>query len=164
MSTTRRREGSLPARAVHKVAHLVKRFAWAITSKPPTSAQRAWAHSFLLPGEATLWDAMTVPDQHHSLMVTRRFVEQRGEGDREAMAAALLHDVGKLRCGLGTFGRVAATLVGPHGRRFRLYHDHERIGADMLRAAGSAPRTADLVAEVCDDEPVALALFRADDM
>jgi hypothetical protein len=59
----------------------------------------------------------------------------------------LLHDVGKIECGLGTWGRVAATLVGRRGRRFTLYHDHERIGADLAKAAGSEPDTVDMIAE-----------------
>ena len=43
----------------------------------------------------------------------------RRDVDRDEMAAALLHDVGKVECGLGTFGRVAATVVGPRTQRFR---------------------------------------------
>jgi hypothetical protein len=58
----------------------------------------------------------------------------------------LLHDVGKIECGLGTFARVAATLIGPHGRRFKAYHQHEELGAAMAAAAGSAPETVELIA------------------
>ena len=65
---------------------------------------------------------------------------------RAEIAGALLHDVGKVRCGLGTWGRVAATLVGPVTPRFRAYHDHEPIGADLLVLVGSDPVTAELVA------------------
>ncbi len=61
------------------------------------------------------------------------------------MAGALLHDIGKLDSGLGTFGRVVATVVGPRTDRFRRYHDHERIGADLLAAAGSSAATLELV-------------------
>ena len=55
------------------------------------------------------------------------------------MAGALLHDVGKFEADLGTFARVAATIVGPRGRRFRMYHDHEAIGARLAEAAGADP-------------------------
>ncbi|MEA3185235.1 MAG: hypothetical protein QOJ74_1712, partial [Ilumatobacteraceae bacterium] len=70
-----------------------------------------------------------------------------GETDwsREEMAGALLHDVGKIDSSLGTSGRVVATVVGPRTARYRSYHDHVRIGADMLVAAGSSPLTIDLV-------------------
>jgi hypothetical protein len=79
--------------------------------------------------------------------VARRFVAVRPEATRAEIAGALLHDVGKIECGLGTFGRVAATVVGRRGRRFTLYHDHERIGAELAEAAGSDPATVDLIAE-----------------
>jgi len=68
-----------------------------------------------------------------------------GQWTREEMAGALLHDIGKLESGLGTWMRVAATVVGPHTERFRMYHDHEEIGADMLTTAGSAEVTVDLL-------------------
>ena len=42
---------------------------------------------------------------------------------------------------------VAATIVGPRTRSFRAYHDHEAIGAAMVRGAGSEPATVDLVAQ-----------------
>ena len=58
---------------------------------------------------------------------------------RAEMAGALLHDVGKVQSGLGTWGRVAATVVGPRTRRFRQYHDHEQIGASMAAQAGIRP-------------------------
>jgi hypothetical protein len=72
------------------------------------------------------------------------------------MAAALLHDVGKLEAGIGTFTRVAVTLMalaagrerllaaaagGRRGtrwlRRPGLYLVHDRLGAEMLQRAGS---------------------------
>ena len=77
-------------------------------------------------------------------MVGRRFASM-GSWSREETAAALLHDIGKLDSGLGTAARVVATVVGPRTKRFGRYHDHERIGAEMLAAAGSSPVTVDLV-------------------
>ena len=68
------------------------------------------------------------------------------DAPRELVAGALLHDVGKIECGLGTFARVAATLVGPRGKRFTAYHDHEEIGARMAAEAGSAAATVELIA------------------
>ena len=64
---------------------------------------------------------------------------------RDETAGALLHDVGKLDSDLGTLARVLATIVGPRTDRFRRYHDHEKIGADLLVAAGSSPLTVELV-------------------
>ncbi len=83
------------------------------------------------------------------------------------MAGALLHDVGKADSGLGTIGRVAATLTPSklaHGR-FARYRDHERIGAELLAAAGSDPLTVALVART-DGTPADLvaALAAADEV
>jgi len=79
------------------------------------------------------------------------------------LAAALLHDAGKLDSGLATWARVPATVAGLVGRRrlvgrwngrssgFRrrvaLYLDHPARGAARLRAAGSDPLTVAWAAE-----------------
>jgi len=97
-----------------------------------------------MPAEWELWRQLPVADRRHSIEVARRF-QSMGQWSREETAGALLHDIGKLRSGLGTWMRVVATVVGPRTERFRRYHDHERIGADMLTAAGSSPVTIDLL-------------------
>jgi predicted HD phosphohydrolase len=94
---------------------------------------------------------MTGPDRRHAVAVARR-VEAAGYGDRPVMAAALLHDVGKIVAGVGTFGRVAATtaamLAGRErasgwsegaglARRAGLYVRHDELGAGLLTRAGS---------------------------
>jgi hypothetical protein len=127
--------------------HLVRRFFGSLSPKPPERDEEAWAEAQLLEGELALWRRMSNQDRRHSAIVGRRFVAARPEATRAELAGALLHDVGKIECGLGTFGRVAATLVGRHGRRFTLYHDHEQIGADLAAVAGSDPATIDLIAE-----------------
>ena len=76
------------------------------------------------------------------------------------MAGALLHDVGKTASGFGTFGRVVATIAGPRTDRFRRYHDHEAIGADMAVTVGSDPVTIDLIR---GEGPAADDLQAADD-
>ena len=40
-----------------------------------------------------------------------------------------------------------ASLVGPRTGRFRIYHDHERIGAELAAAVGSDPATVELIGE-----------------
>ena len=52
--------------------------------------------------------------------------------------------VGKVVSRLGTIQRTVATAVGPRTRRFRQYHDHERLGVDLLVAAGSTTSTIEL--------------------
>lgn len=126
------------------VGHLARRFVFSLSRREPGVADTAWVDSQLLDGESRLWHAMTTADRRHSIMVARRF---KGSGDwsRDEIAGALLHDVGKLDSGLGTLGRVVATIVGPRTERMRRYHDHERLGADLLVAAGSSGVTVDLV-------------------
>jgi hypothetical protein len=78
------------------------------------------------------------------------------DADRPVLAAALLHDVGKVTARLGTYGRVVATVAGAatgrrhvdawtssrgFTRRVGLYLRHPRLGADMLALAGSDPLT-----------------------
>jgi hypothetical protein len=126
------------------VVHLARRFAGSLSRREPGVADTAWVDSQLLDTESALWHRMSVADRRHSITVARRFVAS-GEWTRDEVAGSLLHDIGKLDSGLGSFGRVVATLAGPRTDRFRRYHDHERIGADMLTAAGSSDITIELV-------------------
>lgn len=127
------------------VGHLVRRFLGSLSSREVSAADLGWAHSMLLPGEAALWDRMVVQDRRHSIQVARRFVHLMPDASRDHVAAALLHDVGKVECDLGTTMRVVATLVGPRTERFRRYHRHEAIGVALAEAAGSSAATLDLL-------------------
>ncbi|MEP7112719.1 MAG: HD domain-containing protein [Ilumatobacteraceae bacterium] len=120
-----------------------------------------WVDSQLLQGEAQLWHRMTAADRRHSIIVARRFEAAGGPWSRDEIAGALLHDIGKLDSGLGTFSRVVATTVGARTARFRRYHDHEQIGAELLSAAGSSETTIDLVR---GGGPAAIALRDADNV
>jgi hypothetical protein len=126
--------------------HLARRLAASLSRREPEAADTAWAESLLLHGERQLWRRLSAPDRRHAIVVARRFGELGSmKWSRDEMAGALLHDVGKLRDDLGTFSRVVATVVGPRTARFRRYHDHERIGAEMLAAADSSTVTVELV-------------------
>lgn len=141
--------------------HLARRFLGSLSRRPPAPQDEAWAHTFLLPAETQLWRRMPVADRRHSIAVARRFEVLAGQPSREAMAAALLHDVGKSVSDLGTAMRVLATVVGPRGRRFTAYQQHEQIGADLLGAAGSAALTVSLVHG--EGPPALAAALRAAD-
>jgi putative nucleotidyltransferase with HDIG domain len=151
-------------RAARKVVHLERRFFRALSDAPPPRSDVEWAMRPLNAGERELWRSMQHQDQRHSLEVARRFVSFAPEAPDYAVAAALLHDVGKVASRLGTFARVAATIVGSPTKRFRLYHDHERIGADLLRGIDSDPRTIALIELKSDDAELASALQRADNI
>lgn len=133
--------------ALLKVWHLAARFVTSLPPTPPSVDTEIWVDGHLLAGERHLWVHLSNQDRRHSAGVAMRFVEVRPEATRAEIAGALLHDVGKIECGLGTFGRVVATLVGPRTRAFRAYHDHEAIGAAMADAAGSDPATVELIAQ-----------------
>lgn len=142
--------------------HLARRFFGSLSRAEPPSADTAWALRWLLPGEAALWSSMAVEDRRHTIRVARAYVAGQVDAPRAQVAAALLHDVGKVRSGLGTIGRVLAKLVGPRTRRFRLYHEHEPIGAQMLREVGSDPLTIAMIDGSCEQIELLVALLAAD--
>lgn len=164
----RGRPGALASRPVAdshgfgSFRHLAVRFFGALDPRGPAPSEEAWALSWLLPGEQQLWRRMSGPDRRHAAGVARDVADRLGSDGgpppgREVMAGALLHDVGKVESGLGTFSRVAVTVAaiglgrdrltgggvpgGRVGQRVRQYLTHDRIGADLLRRAGSDPFT-----------------------
>jgi hypothetical protein len=126
--------------------HLIARFVTSLPANSPSVADEIWADDHLTKGERSLWVQLSNQDRRHSIAVAQRFVEDRPEATVPEIAGALLHDVGKIECRLGTFGRVAGTLIGPRGKRFAAYHDHEAIGAGMAANVGSEAATIELIA------------------
>ncbi len=144
------------------VSHLARRFASSLWPGGPGPAGEAWARRWLNPGETELWDQLPGPDRRHAVAVAHRAATALGDADGAAvptavLAAALLHDVGKLESGLGTFRRVGVTLLAgglgrdrvaawsdrPSGwtRRAGQYLRHDAIGRSLLQKAGSDPLT-----------------------
>jgi len=151
--------------------HLAGRFLGSLLPVGPTRSAQSWASSQLLPAEIGLFSAMSGPDRRHAIGVARRAIRLVSDSDavppggpnREFVAAALLHDVGKIEAHLGTFGRVAATVAalalhrdkvvswaggGPgagfsrwsiRGWQARMgrYLMHDSLGAQLLEDAGS---------------------------
>lgn len=134
--------------------HLAVRFVTSLWPGGPSRAGEAWVAARLLSGELALWRRMSGPDRRHALAVARRVALALGPetGSRPVLAAALLHDVGKVESGLGTFSRVLATLAGMAGigtgrPRVAAYLSHDRIGAELLASANSDPLTVTWAAE-----------------
>lgn len=167
-------------------SHLVRRFFGSLWPGPPRSADDDWAKDQLIPGEAELWTRMSNQDRRHSIEVAKATESLLGDrADRPVLAAALLHDVGKVDSGLGTWGRVIATLsaaiagretaelwVRSSGftRRIGLYLKHPEIGADLLAMAGSDSLTITWAREhhLPDEQwtiarPIGQALHASDD-
>ena len=119
--------------------HLATRFFGSLRRGAP--ADEAWAIAQLTDGEHRLWVRMSDPDRRHAVAVA----QQLGDRPRPVLAAALLHDVGKVESGLGTFARVGATVLGTvtrsWGGRVGRYLHHDELGGALLTEAGSDPLT-----------------------
>jgi hypothetical protein len=173
---------------VARPTHLVKRFFGSLLPRGPNSNDAAWAESQLLPGEVELWRRMRRTDRRHAVGVARRVEASLGDdATRPVLAAALLHDVGKLDANLSVYGRVIATISGAvvhhdeetirdwtrtrgFTRRVGLYLQHPRLGGDMLALADSDPLTVSWTREhhLPEDEwtvphKLGVALKEADD-
>jgi hypothetical protein len=142
-------------RGFGSAGHLARRFAGALWPGGPNPADERWARQWCSDAEAALWSRLSGPDRRHAVGVARRVV-RAGQTDRPVVAAALLHDIGKVVAGLGTYGRVIATAAGLAAgpqmaeswsqrrgftRRAGLYLRHDELGAEMLAVAGSDPLT-----------------------
>ncbi len=136
-------------------AHLTRRFLGSLRPGGPSPADQAWADGLLTPSELRLWRRMSGPDRRHAVAVAHRVERALGiDATRPVLVAALLHDVGKLESGLGTYGRVVATVSARVGgrdtaerwstgrgftRRVGLYLRHDELGGNLLALAGSDP-------------------------
>ena len=134
-------------------SHLARRFFRSLRPGGPSVADQEWIQGVLSEAEFDLWRRMYGPDRRHSAAVGLEVQRRLGnEATPPVLAAALLHDVGKVDADLGTWGRVVATLsaklaghdtarlwIKSRGftRRVGLYLHHSEIGADMLEIAGS---------------------------
>ena len=145
-----------------RIIHLAKR-AWTSFDNRPISFHHVErAERILHPDEFELWWKMEPRDQLHSIVVLDRFLNIIPYAKREEQAAALLHDIGKISAPLGWMMRIIATIVGPRGKRFRAYHEHEALGL-LLLADISSERTLALLSG--NAEPLYVdALRRADEI
>jgi hypothetical protein len=166
--------------------HLVRRFFGSLRPGGPSADDQTWVERQLLPAEQELWARLPGPDRRHSAAVAREVERALGaEATRPVLAAALLHDIGKLESGLRTYGRVVATLSAKvagremahawvkqrgYARRVGLYLLHPELGGDLLELADSDPLTVTWAREHhlppeewTLDHDVAAALKAADD-
>ncbi|MEY3558906.1 MAG: hypothetical protein RL374_1612 [Actinomycetota bacterium] len=146
---------------MNHIFHLAKRFFTSLVSKDVSEAELTTVRSKLSAHEYELWLQFAIVDRRHSVLVAARFTALRPEASDNEIAGVLLHDIGKISSNLSTLQRVIATVVGPRTKRFALYHQHEEIGADMLRRAGSHSEVIAMVNQTCSAD--AAAAFRAAD-
>ncbi len=137
------------------VWHLSRRFFGSLLPGGPRRSDRDWIELVLSEDEFRLWSRLYGPDRRHSAGAAREVQQRLGdEATKPVLAAALLHDVGKLDSGLHTWGRVVATVSARVAgrdtavlwrrssgftRRVGLYLHHPDLGGDMLEMVGSDP-------------------------
>jgi hypothetical protein len=138
--------------------------------------ERADLAAWLTPAELALFDAMPVADRRHGLDVVAH-LRALGAGDRDLLVAGLLHDCGKGR-DVRLVHRVAWSLGERYGGWvlapampvpwFRVgidrIRDHADVSADLMLAAGTTSRAADLARHQSEPtDPVLGELLRAAD-
>jgi putative nucleotidyltransferase with HDIG domain len=160
--------------ALHRVGQF-----WRHASARVSEPERDTAAQVLGPALWPLFAGLPVNDQRHGLDVLETVRRLEGEPDRLLQQAALLHDVGKAGAEFSVLDRSTTVFLraasprllrmllrGRPGfaRRYDVYIDHARIGAERLRATG-APELAAVVAEHHADDPrseITRRLQRAD--
>ena len=119
----------------------------------------AWVAETLGPEEMHVWEGLGRADRAEAVAVARRLeVALAGTADaanKNWIAAALLHDVGKQASAYGPIGRALVTVIvavagGERARgwaiepgrvraRMGRYAAHDEVGGDLLRLAGARP-------------------------
>ena len=140
---------------MHRSQHLVRRFLGALRPGGPPARDNDWVASILRPGEADLFDALPGHDRRHAVAVARRVDVALDGAPPAVLAAALLHDAGKVHARLGPVGRAFATVwLAVRGRdrvatdrnawsrRCAVYAAHPALGAAEIRARDGHPEAA----------------------
>ncbi len=142
-------------RRLRDLPHLARRFFWSLRAQAPDPDDEAWLVGMLSPAERHLYDAQPVVDRAHSVACAVAARDGLVDPADEVIVASALHDVGKAQARLGTVGRAVATVLdavapdrvsqqwagegGGWRARMSQYVRHDHVGAELLRAAGSAP-------------------------
>ncbi len=133
----------------------------------PLPVETTLAEQHLTPEEFALFRRLKRSEQQHSLRVLRTVFAQADETSPALAAAALLHDVGKIRYPVDLFGKTLPVLVKivlpervtrwSHGdpanpliRPFVTYFHHPAYSGELLQAAGSHPDVVWLAAHHAD--------------
>jgi hypothetical protein len=128
---------------------------------PPAQAvETAQVSPYLAPAQLALFRHLQRSEQWHACLVLNKLLDQ-GESDRDLLAAALLHDLGKIHYPLHTWERVLIVLMkrsfprlvqrwgqaSPQGlvKPFAVACQHAKWGADLAEKAGASALTVELV-------------------
>jgi len=164
-----------------RIAYRSRQFRRALLG-PKTPVANSLLRPHLSPAQNSLFRQMQPSEQAHASEVFARLTAV-GQTDPDLLAAALLHDAGKVRSPLTLPERVLIVIGKrlfpqtvkswgsgePQGLRrpFVTAAQHPAWGAELASAAGAATRTCDLIRRhqdvPCADDPLLAALQEADD-
>jgi hypothetical protein len=133
---------------------------WQALNASPAPEELALARTILSPSLMSIFNQMHPSEQTHSLRITRRLIDQR-ETHPDLLAAALLHDSGKIHHPLRVWERVLIVMGktvlpaqakqwgsgGPKGwkRAFAVAEQHSEWGAQMAAQEGASPLVVALI-------------------
>ncbi len=125
-----------------------------------TPAERQWAASLLPPAAVKLFEALPHQDQRHGMDIALA-LRDAGVAEPAVLAAALLHDAGKIHGALTLFHRTAVVLLqaghpsllhalGDEERQdwrrpFWVHLHHAELGAQLAQEAGCEELTVWLI-------------------
>ncbi len=154
---------------------------WKACTAPWRVVDRAYVEKRLAPPLLMLFQQMPHAEQIHAIEVCRR-VEASGYDDPDLLAAALLHDVGKVRAYPTPLERAVVVIVEHFAprlaayfaeseqrwwRAFRVRRHHPCWGAEMVARVGGSARTVELIRHHHqphqDDDDELLSALRAAD-
>lgn len=131
-----------------------------LSAGPLSGEERREVSQWLNPAEQDLFFRYAYADQWHSVRVLH-CLQGAGYNNPDLMTAALLHDIGKIRCPLSIWDRTLIVVGGAlfpgratrwgHGgldswrRPFVARANHPEWGAEMAGEAGSRPAVIDLI-------------------
>jgi hypothetical protein len=150
------------------IYYRARQFGLALGARTLTEADLAQAKTILSPQQMTLFSHLHPSEQAHSLRVVTT-LQNEGAIHPDLMAAALLHDIGKIRYPLRLWQRVFIVLAKalcpvriqawgqnqPRGWRtpFVVAAQHPSWGADLALKAGASLLTGNLIRKHQDPIP-----------
>lgn len=142
-----------------RVAYRASQF-WKAVFRPESHIKNEALLPHLSPAQLLLFRRMQPSEQAHAFMVFNQLKQAR-HTDQDLLAAALLHDVGKILSPLSIFDRVITVLARhflpkasrrwgealPRGwrRPFVVALQHSEWGADLAEQAGASDMTVRLI-------------------
>lgn len=148
-------------------AYRVQQFMLAF-NPPAQAVETAMVSPYLAPAQLALFRQLQRSEQWHACLMLNKLLDQ-GETDRDLLAAALLHDIGKILYPLKTWERVLIVIMkrsfprlvegwgqgSPQGlvKPFVVACQHARWGADLAEKAGASALTVGLVRQHEEETP-----------